>query len=64
MNAKVVQTALLPPIASKRQGCIHATVGHNNIKNKKGHLRTPLRFGKLVGRSTAKRRVIRGQWKI
>ena len=32
-------------------------------KTKRGITRTPLRFGKLVGRSTAKRSVIRGQWK-
>ena len=30
-------------------------------KTKRGITRTPLRFGKLVGRSTAKRSVIRGQ---
>jgi hypothetical protein len=31
------------------------------LKTKRGITRTPLRFGKLVGRSTAKRGVIRGQ---
>jgi hypothetical protein len=30
-------------------------------KTKRGITRTPLRFGKLVGRSTAKRSVIGGQ---
>jgi uncharacterized protein YjbI with pentapeptide repeats len=41
MNVKVMQTALLPPIASKRQGSIHATVGHNNSKKKGHHPNTP-----------------------
>jgi hypothetical protein len=42
-----------------RQGNMYATVGHNQ-KQKRGITRTPLRFGKLVGRRTAKRSVIRG----
>jgi GTP-binding protein len=45
-----------------RQRSIHATVGHH--QKKRGITRTPLRYGKPVGRSTARRSVMRGQQNI